>query len=131
MMSERETPATSADAGFTLVEALTAMTVLAISAAVLMGVAETHIGRIAGLEERAAARWGAETVLSEIRSGARAPEDAQVDLEMSGSVVSVRIRVSPTEDRDILSVRLDAQAQTARSPGAVVEGFVLVRDTRE
>ena len=130
MMSEPRRSPSPADAGFTLVEALTAMTVLAISAAALMGVAETHIGRIAGLEERAAARWGAETVLAEIRAGARAAEDAQVELEMAGSVVRVRINVAPTEDPEILSVSLDAHAG-ARSRSAVLEGFVLARETSE
>lgn len=130
-MSRPQTSGTPADAGFTLIEALTAMTVLAISAAALMGVAETHIGRIDGLEERAAARWGAESLLAEIRAGARAPEEAQVDLEMFGSAISVKISVSATDDPEILSVRLDAHAQAARSPGAVIEGFVLTGKAAE
>lgn len=131
MKSDPKISQAPVEAGFTLIEALTAMTVLAISAAALMGVAETHIGRIGGLEDRAAARWAAESVLAEIRAGARSPEAAKVDLEIAGSVVSVQIRVSPTDDPDILSVRLDSHMQAARSPGAVVEGFVLANETKK
>ena len=130
MASDLQTPV-PAQAGFTLVEALTAMTVLAISASALMGVSETHAGRIAGLEERAAARWSAESVLAEIRAGARPPENAQIEVEMFAALVSVDVRVSPTEDRNILSVTLKAQAETARAPEARLEGFVMMREAAQ
>jgi type II secretion system protein I len=125
MADDRSASRDCADGGFTLVEALTAMTVLAISAAALMGVAETQGGRVGGLEERAAARWAAETVLAEIRAGARPPEDGTAEMEMFGATVSVRVAVTPTGDPAILSVSAQARAETPRAPGARVEGFVL------
>lgn len=48
------------DAGFTLIETLVALAVLATGAVALMGVVEDHAGRIGGLEERITLRWVAE-----------------------------------------------------------------------
>jgi len=47
-------------AGFTLIETLVALAVLATGAVALLGVVEDHAGRIAGLEDRIAMRWAAE-----------------------------------------------------------------------
>lgn len=48
------------EAGFTLIETLVALAVLATGAVALMGVVEDHAGRIGGLEERVTLRWVAE-----------------------------------------------------------------------
>lgn len=58
-----------AEAGFTLIETLVALTVLATSAVALMGAAQVHLGRIADLEQRAAAQWVAENALAETALG--------------------------------------------------------------
>ncbi|MGL5010123.1 MAG: type II secretion system minor pseudopilin GspI, partial [Paracoccaceae bacterium] len=57
------------DAGFTLIETLVALAVLAISAVALLATTQAHITRIAGLEARAAATWAAENHLAEITLG--------------------------------------------------------------
>ncbi|KKK60035.1 hypothetical protein LCGC14_3028410, partial [marine sediment metagenome] len=57
------------EAGFTLIEALVAMAVLATSAVSLLAAVETHIGRISELERRTAARWVAENALAAQTAG--------------------------------------------------------------
>ncbi|WP_323764745.1 type II secretion system minor pseudopilin GspI [Marinovum sp.] len=52
------------EAGFTLIETLVALAVLATGAVALMGVVEDHAGRIGGLEERVTLRWVAENRLA-------------------------------------------------------------------
>ncbi|NUB42759.1 type II secretion system minor pseudopilin GspI [Fertoebacter nigrum] len=58
-------PARRPEAGFTLIETLVALAVLATSAVALLGATEAHIARIGGLEARAAAQWVAENHLAE------------------------------------------------------------------
>lgn len=52
------------DAGFTLIETLVALAVLATGAVALMGVVEDHARRIGALEDRIAMRWVAENRLA-------------------------------------------------------------------
>ncbi|MEO0913168.1 MAG: type II secretion system minor pseudopilin GspI, partial [Pseudomonadota bacterium] len=50
--------------GFTLIEALVAMAILATAAISLLGAAEQHVSRINGLQDRILARWVAEDRLT-------------------------------------------------------------------
>lgn len=59
----------SSDAGFTLIETLVALAVLAMSAVALLGATEAHIARIGDLETRAVAQWTAENMLAELTLG--------------------------------------------------------------
>ena len=73
------------DAGFTLIEALVAMAVLALGAVSLLSATQGHSKRITELSDRVAARWAAEYRLSEVRAGV--PTGAE-PLEVYGSVDS-------------------------------------------
>lgn len=55
--------------GFTLIEALVALAILATSAVALLGATEAHIARIGGLETRALAQIAAENRLVEVELG--------------------------------------------------------------
>ena len=59
----------TADAGFTLIEALVAMAVLAVAAAGFVRATAGHIDTIAALETRAAGGWAADNALAEARLG--------------------------------------------------------------
>lgn len=59
----------SSEAGFTLIEALVAMAVLAVGAVSLLTATESHSTRIGQVIDRTAARWAAETRLTELRLG--------------------------------------------------------------
>ena len=57
------------EAGFTLIEALVAMTVLALGAVSLLAATEGHTARITAITDRTIARWVAENRLTELRLG--------------------------------------------------------------
>lgn len=88
----------AADAGFTLIETLVALAVLATSAVALLGATEAHIARIADLEARAAAQWAAENMLAELTL------DGVPDMApdpMLGIDFEMVIQTTPTSDPDL------------------------------
>ena len=64
----------SGEAGFTLIESLVALAILAVSAISLLLATEAHVARIDGLESRALAQFAAENRLAEIELGIE-PDD--------------------------------------------------------
>jgi general secretion pathway protein I len=61
--------ADGSEAGFSLIEALVALAILAVTAISLLTAAETHVARISGLESRALAQIAAENRLAELQLG--------------------------------------------------------------
>lgn len=110
------------DAGFTLIETLVALAVLAMSAMALLGATEAHIRNIAGLEARAAAQWAAENHLAELVIGA-APQPDPVS--MMGHSVRVTETRSPTSDPALDRVDLGATDMADGRVYARLTGFVL------
>ncbi len=75
------------DAGFSLVEALVAMALLAVAATGLLQATARHLDAVAAIESRAAAGWSAENALTEARLGLPA---------MSGTILGRRWQVGIT-----------------------------------
>lgn len=92
----------SSEAGFTLIETLVALAILAMSAVALLSATQSHVARIADLESRAAAQWVAENQLAEQTLGLPVP-DQPVDMLGIGFIVAVAH--SATADPDLM--RLD------------------------
>jgi general secretion pathway protein I len=112
----------SGDSGFTLIETLVALAVLAMAATALLGATEAHIRNIAALEARAAAQWATENHLAELVIGAK-PEAGPVSM-MGHSLLVTETR-SPTSDPGLEQVDL---AATDRADGQVyarLTGFIL------
>ncbi len=89
------------EAGFTLIEALVAMAVLAVGAVSLLAATESHAARIGQVIDRTAARWAAEARLTELRLGL-VPEEGPV--ESLGRAWVVRNERAPTEDPALMRV---------------------------
>lgn len=83
------------EAGFTLIEALVAMAVLAVGAVSLLSATEGHSARIGQVIDRTAARWVAEHRLAELRLGL-APDPGLV--ESYGRSWDISTDRQPTED---------------------------------
>jgi general secretion pathway protein I len=102
------------EAGFSLLEALVAMAVLAVAAAGLIRAAEAHVDRIGLIERRAAAMWVAEASLADIRLQRRPAGPGVWHDSMAGLTFDVRTETAPTDDpelvRVMIGVRLDGQA---------------------
>lgn len=109
--------------GFSLIEALVALTVLAIATVGLIRAVETHIDSTRAMERRAAAMWVAENRLAEIQlrdSAANAPE-----AELLGQQWRVAVARMRTADAAIDKIRIQVFAEGAeRTPLASLDGFV-------
>ncbi len=110
-----------ADSGFTLIESLVALAVLAISAIALLGATEAHVARIGGLQQRAAAGWAAENHLVELSLGLSPAAEPD---PLLGYPVRLTTTLSATTDPDL--ARLDITAHIGSSPAPVTRltGFV-------
>ena len=88
------------EAGFTLLEVLVALAVLAVGAVSLLTATQTHITRISQIENRTVARWVADNRLAALRIGVRQPDVVDM-LEQRWDVVVTRIE---TQDPDLQRV---------------------------
>ncbi len=112
----------TSDAGFTLIETLVALAILAMSAMALLGATEAHIRSIAALESRAAAQWVTENHLAELTIGAEPATDPDPMLGIAFTVTDTR---ATTSDPDLEQVDLVA---TDRGDGRVyarLTGFIV------
>lgn len=108
------------DAGFSLIEALVALAVLAIATVGLMRTVESHIDSTRAMERRTTAMWVAENRLAELE--ARAPGREQV--EMMGQQWRVAVARRRTDDPEIERVRIEVFAGAEKSALASLDGFV-------
>jgi general secretion pathway protein I len=106
------------DAGFTLIESLVALAVLAVSAVSLLVAVEAHVRRIGELEARALAQFAAEDRLALLELGLVPAAD---EVEVLGRRFEIAEARAPTDDPDLASVEL---AVTERHTGRTYRGFV-------
>ena len=108
------------DEGFSLIEALVALAVLAIASVGLMRAVESHIDSTRGLERRAAAMWVAENRLAELEAGIAGSDS----VEMMGEQWRVAVTRQGTADPDIARVRIAVTSARDNAGLASLDGFV-------
>ena len=108
--------------GFSIVEALAALAILAIATIGLVRAAEAHVDSIRALELRAAAQWVAENRLAELGLPGR-PELTD-EVEMLGHRWQVAVRTLATDDPDLHRVRIQVWRQGNEAPLMKLDGFV-------
>lgn len=112
------------DAGFTLIETLVALAILALSSVALLGATEAYVARIGAVEVRAAAGWAAENHLAELSVGLEPEPAPAAMLGFEFQIETVRTLTSDTDlDRVDLLVTNTADGQRR----AALTGFL---DTR-
>ncbi len=116
---------TARDAGFTLIEALVAMAVLAVASAGLIRATSAHIDLIRGVEARTIAGWVAENRLVEATLPGAPPAPATVT--MLGRQWAVTTTAKPSDDPDLVAVTVMVAPAGSTQPLATLRGF---RDLR-
>lgn len=117
-------PRSAVREGFTLMEALVALTILAVASTGLVRATEAHVDQVRGLQMRTIAQWVAENRLIELRLDPKALADGTDRVEMLGRVWDVSVSVGATEDPDLASVTVAVSADGAGSAQTVLTGFV-------
>jgi general secretion pathway protein I len=106
--------------GFSLIEALVALAILAVAAVGLIRATEAHVDSVRGLEGRAAAQWVAENRLVELGLRGLAGPDAPV--AMLGQRWQVKSRIEATGDPDLKAAHIAVTG--AGGIGTTLDGFV-------
>lgn len=112
--------------GFTLIEVLIAVTILAIAmGAVISGIAR-YADNAASLREKTVAIWVAHNRLSEIdlEPGWPALGTSDGDVEMAGVEWRWFVTVSETPDPDVRRVEIRVQAQGRETDAAALSSFI-------
>ena len=113
------------EAGFTLMEAIIALAILALSATALLGATEVYLARTGGLESRAIAQWVAENRLVELRlAGTVSDSGSAASTSMLGHDWQVEVAVKATTDADLAAVDILVREEGASQPLLTFGGFV-------
>ena len=107
--------------GFSLIEALVALLVLAIAAAGLVRAAEAHVDSIRGLERRAAAQLVAQNRLAELSLPGMPAGPATV--EMLGQRWNIAVSETTTDDPDLIKLSVAVAAVGDKAPLVTLDGF--------
>ena len=110
--------------GFTLVEALVALTVLAVASAGLIRATEAHVDQVRGLQTRTIAQWVAENRLVELEVGPAVPVPRTDRVEMLGRSWDVAVGLDASEDPDLAAVTVAVSPAGARSSAVILTAFV-------
>lgn len=110
--------------GYSLMEALVALFILAIAAVGLTRATQTHVDGVRGLEQRVIAQWVAENRLVELNlEGPRAgPEVSTV--RMMDRDWSVRVARRATDDPDLIAVDVSVAPAGSTTDLVSLSGFV-------
>lgn len=112
------------DQGFSLIEALVALALLAIAAVTYIGAAQAHLGRIGGLEQRVAARWVAENLLAEWSAVGGPPPQGPVAVRLLDQDWVAQAVLVPTDDPDLARVEIAVSVAGGAAPAVRLGGFL-------
>ncbi len=108
-------------AGFTLIEALIALAILAITAVSFLRATEANVARVSALETRSSALWVAQNRLAELTLGLPVPDGP---VPMLGQDFAVLVTPSATADPGLVQQNITVTL-AGGGTGASLTGFVL------
>jgi general secretion pathway protein I len=110
--------------GYSLMEALVALFILAIATVGLTRATQAHVDGVRGLEDRVVAQWVAENRLTELnlRGGAAAPDVSTVT--MMARQWDVRVSRRATDDPDLIAVEVAVSPAGSGAETIRLSGFV-------
>ena len=109
-------------AGYSLMEAMVALFVLAVASTGLLLATRAHIDSVGGLEDRVTAQWIAENRLAEL--GLADPAAGQEHIRMMGRDWRVQVQQRPTDDPDLAAVEISVSRLGRTGVAARLSGFV-------
>lgn len=112
------------ESGFTMVEALVALVILAFASVAMLRAAETHIMRIGGLESRAIAGWVAENRMTELSLAPAAAAELPGEVKMLGRGWVVDQQIGSTADPHLAEVTVRVRGTRPADPAVRLTGFV-------
>ncbi len=109
--------------GYSLMEALVALFILAIATVGLTRATQTHVDGVRGLEQRVVAQWVAENRLVELNleGAASAPQST---VRMMDRDWAVRVSRRATDDPDLIAVDVSVGAAGSTAEIVSLSGFV-------
>lgn len=110
----------STRAGYSLMEAIVALFVLAVASTGLLMATQAHIDGVRGLEDRIVAQWIAENRLTELALGEAAPDQVR----MMNADWTVRTERRATDDPDLVAVDVVVSRSGATSVASRLSGFL-------
>jgi general secretion pathway protein I len=112
------------EAGFTLIEAMVAMAILAIASVGVMAAAQAHIDTVRGLERRASAQMVAENALAEAQAGLPVEAGDGRNATMLAWHWQVRRLLRASDDPDMRQIVIEVRAPGEALPTVSLHGFV-------
>lgn len=106
--------------GYSLMEAIVALFVLAVASTGLLMATQAHIDGVRGLEDRVVAQWIAENRLAELAIGEIPP----ATVRMMNVDWTVRTDRRPTDDPDLQAVDILVSRAGSPSAAARLSGFI-------
>jgi general secretion pathway protein I len=114
------------DEGFTLVEVLVALVILAVAAAGLIGAAEDHVDTIRSLESRAAAQWVAENRIVELTVSREFNPAGSETVDMLGRSWTIALARRPNDDPELQAMTISVAPEGGPEPLVTMSFFLEV-----
>ncbi|MDP8912130.1 MAG: type II secretion system minor pseudopilin GspI [Pseudomonadota bacterium] len=126
MASHRKASRASGEKGFTLVEVLVALVILAVAAAGLIGAAEAHVDSIRALEARAAAQWVAENRIVELTVSKEPEPRLSETVDMLGQSWTITLARRPSDDPELQAMTISVAPEGGPEPLVTMSFFLEV-----
>lgn len=110
--------------GFTLVEVLVALVILAVAATGLISAAEAHVDSIRALEARAAAQWVAENRIVELTVSKEPRPDMSQTVDMLGQSWAVAIARRQSDDPELQAMTISVAPEDGPEPLVTMNFFL-------
>ncbi|AQR62271.1 type II secretion system protein GspI [Brevundimonas sp. LM2] len=110
--------------GYSLMEALVALFILAIATVGLTRATQTHVDGVRGLEQRVVAQWVAENRLVELNLEGAATSPDMATVRMMARDWDVRVARRATDDPDLVAVDVAVGPAGATQETVRLSGFV-------
>ena len=114
----------TSESGFSLIEVLIALVILATGATALIGIGESHLNRLYRLENQASASWVAQNRLVELRRAQASQIAGSQERHMRGKTWIVEVSQAPTTDPELVQVTIQVIDPISNQENARLTGFI-------